>query len=205
MNERASRLHGAADEQIGELLDLVSTLDAATSRLPVPGRAKLGDGTVAANARHTTDNYQRIAAFASETERVSATHMRQESLAHRKPSVLRILRHRPPDAEHGHSGDPGEHDARYTADDTDLGALIEQIGTTRGSLAFIAELSDRQLDAIPSAGSFRFADGKRSLEQILAGLLKHQRHQLDALEAATAAARSNTAPPTPIQPSSETG
>jgi hypothetical protein len=29
----------------------------------------------------------------------------------------------------------------------------------------------------------RFADGERTLEQILASLLKHQRHQVDALTA----------------------
>jgi hypothetical protein len=30
----------------------------------------------------------------------------------------------------------------------------------------------------------RFADGERTLQQILANLLKHQRHQVDALAAA---------------------
>src|SRR6516164_2669297 len=69
MTERTSQLHATADEQIGELLDLISTIDEATARRPCPGREKLGDGTVAANARHTADNYQRIAAFLSETDR----------------------------------------------------------------------------------------------------------------------------------------
>jgi hypothetical protein len=95
-----------------------------------------------------------------------------------------MLGHRPPRSEHGSGGDPGQHDVPYTADNADLGTLVEQLGTTRDALARVSELTDSQLDAIPPAGSVRFADGKRTVEEVLAGLLKHQRHQLDALEAA---------------------
>ncbi len=45
-------------------------------------------------------------------------------------------------------------------------------------------MTDSQLDAIPPKDSFRFCDGQRSLEQVLASLLKHQAHQFDALKAA---------------------
>ena len=185
MTERTSQLHATADEQIGELLDLNSTIDEATARRPCPGREKLGDGTVAANARHTADNYQRIAAFLSETDRTPLEREPGRGRAHRIPRALRILGHRPPHTEHESGGDPGRHDVSYTADNADLGALIEQLGTTRDALARAAELTDSQLDAIPPAGSVRFADGKRTVEEVLAGLLKHQRHQLDALKAAT--------------------
>ena len=183
MTERTSQLHATADEQIGELLDLVSAIDEATARRPCPGREKLGDGTIAANARHTADNYQRIAAFLSETDRMSAGHAPGQDRAHRIPRALRLLRHRAPHTENGSGGDPGQHDVPYTADNADLGALIEQLGTTRDTLAR-AELTVTQLDAIPPAGSFRFADGKRTVEQVLVGLLRHQRRQLDALKAA---------------------
>ena len=184
MTERTSRLHTTADEQIGELLDLVSTIDEATARRPCPGPEKVGDGTVAANARHMADNYRRIAAFLSETDRMSAGHAPRQGRAHRMRRALRIVGHRPPHTGHGSGGDPGRHDAPYTADNADLTAVIEQLGTTRDALSRAAELTDTQLDAIPPAGSFRFADGKRTVEQVLAGLLKHQRHQLDALKAA---------------------
>ena len=186
MTERTSQLRATADEQIGELLNLVSTIDEATARRPCPGREKLGDGTVAANARHTADNYQRIAAFLSETDRMAAGHAPGRDRPHRMPRALRILGHRPPHTEHGSGGDRGQHDAPYTADNADLGALLEQLGTTRDALARAADLTDSQLDAIPPAGSARFADGKRTVEQVLVGLLKHQRHQLDALKAAIA-------------------
>jgi hypothetical protein len=184
MTERTSRLRATADEQIGELLDLVSTIDEATARRPCPGREKLGDGTVAANARHTADNYERIVAFLSKTDRMSAGRAPGQGRAHRMPRALTMLGHRPPRSDHGSGGDPGQHDVPYTADNADLGTMVEQLGTTRDALARVSELSDSQLDAIPPAGSVRFADGKRTVEEVLAGLLKHQRHQLDALEAA---------------------
>jgi hypothetical protein len=184
MSERANQLYATADEQVGELLDVVSAIDEATSRRPCPGREKLGDGTVAANARHTADNYERIVAFLSETDSVSAERQQVRGRAHRLPRALGILGHGSPRAEHGPGGDPGQHAVPYTADNTDLGALIEQLGTTRGALARLAALTDSQLDEIPPAGSFRFADGKRIVEQVLVSLLKHQGRQLDALRAA---------------------
>ena len=183
MTERTSQLHATADEQIGELLDLVSAIDEATARRPCPGREKLGDGTIAANARHTADNYERIVAFLSKTDRMSAGRAPGQGRAHRMPRALTMLGHRPPRSDHGSGGDPGQHDVPYTADNADLGTMVEQLGTTRDTLAR-AELTVTQLDAIPPAGSFRFADGKRTVEQVLVGLLRHHRRQLDALKAA---------------------
>jgi hypothetical protein len=43
-----------------------------------------------------------------------------------------------------------------------------------------------QLDAIPPDASSRFCEGRRTLEQVLAGLLEHQAHQIEALTAALA-------------------
>jgi hypothetical protein len=50
----------------------------------------------------------------------------------------------------------------------------------------LGELDDVALDAAPPAGDMRFADGERTLEQVVASILKHQRHQVDALAAALA-------------------
>jgi hypothetical protein len=85
MTERAQQFHATAEQQIGELVDLTSTLDDATLRRPCPGREKLGDGTVAALARHTADNYQRIAAFLQTSDRMSAAHGPSQHGAHRIP------------------------------------------------------------------------------------------------------------------------
>jgi hypothetical protein len=182
MTEHGKQLHATADQQIAELIGLMSTLDEAGLRLPCPGREKLGDGTVAAAARHTADNYQRIAAFVQASDRMSSAHEpSQHSGGHRIPRFLRALGHGP--AEHGSGA--GQHDDQYTADTTDPAAVVEQLSASRDTLARIAQLTNSQLDAIPPKDSFRFCDGQRTLDQVLASLLKHQSHQVDALKAAT--------------------
>ncbi len=62
--------------------------------------------------------------------------------------------------------------------------VVEQLVASRETLGRIAELTDRQLDQVPPKASFRFCDGQRTLEQVLAGLLKHQAHQLKSLRTA---------------------
>jgi hypothetical protein len=86
-------------------------------------------------------------------------------------------------AEHDHV--TGSHPTHHAADAVDLHALLEQLSAARDALGRIAELTDEQLDTIPPSGSFRFCDGQRTLEEVLAGLLKHQSHQVAAVRAAT--------------------
>jgi len=185
MPERAHQLAATAHVQIGELIDLLGTLDQAALDRPCPGREKLGDGTIGAAARHTADNYQRIAAFAQTNDRVTAAHQPAAHGGHRIPGLLRALGHGPRDhAPQGHDAD--QHDNGYTADNIDLNAVVAQLGASRDTLGRIAELTDSQLDRVPPKDSFRFCDGQRTLEQVLAGLLTHQAHQLQALSAALA-------------------
>jgi hypothetical protein len=180
MTERAQELSATADGQIAELIDLLSTLDQAALRRPCPGREKLGDGTIGAAARHTADNYQRIADFVQTSDRMSAEHG-----GHRIPRFLHALGRGPQDhAHHDHAPGADQHDDGYTAEGIDLEAVGEQLNASRDTLGRIAELTDSQLDAIPPKDSFRFCDGQRTLEQVLAGLLKHQAHQLEALTTA---------------------
>jgi hypothetical protein len=187
MIERGTALHATADEQIAELIAFISTADEVALRLPCPGREKLGDGTVGASIRHTADNYQRIAAFVQTSDRMSGTHQPGQHGGHRIPAFLRAFGHGP--ADHGkHDRGPGQHDNEYRADNIDQRAVIAQLSASRDGLSQIAALNDRQLGAIPPKESFRFCDGQRTLEQVIASLLKHQRHQLDALKAATSSA-----------------
>ena len=178
MTELGRELAATAEGQIAELIDLLSTLDQAALRRPCPGREKLGDGTIGAAARHTADNYQRIAEFVQTSDRMSAAHG-----GHRIPRFLRALGHGPQDdANHGAT----EQDNGYTAESVNIDAVVEQLGASRVALGRIAELTDSQLDQVPPKDSFRFCDGQRTLEQVLAGLLKHQAHQLEALKTAVA-------------------
>jgi hypothetical protein len=196
MTERGKQLHATADTQIAGLIALISTLDEATLRLPCPGREKLGDGTIAAAARHTADNYQRIATFVQTSDPMSGTHAPTQHGAHRIPRFLRAIGHGP--ANHDKHA-PGA--GQYTADTIDLTAVAKQLSATRDTLGKIAELTDTQLDAIPPKDSFRFCDGQRTLEQVLASLLKHQSHQLAALKAVTpvTAGRGSTSPPNRVR------
>ena len=184
MTERAKQLHATADEQIAELIALLSTADDATLHLPCPGREKLGDGTIAASAGHAADNYRRIAAFVQTSYRLSGAHAAARPADHRIPRFLRAIGHGP--ADHGeHAPGAGQHDNEYTADNIDPRAVIAQLSDSRVALDRIAALTDRQLDAVPPKDSFRFCDGQRTLEHVLASLLKHQNHELDALKSAT--------------------
>lgn len=183
MSERGNQLHATTDQQITELIDLISTMDEAALRRPCPGREKLGDGTVGASARHTADNYRRIADFVHTSDRMSGEYRPAQHGGHRIPRFLRAIGHGPADHVE-HDPDAGQHDTEYTADTIDVGALVGQLAASRGTLGRIAELSDPQLDTIPPDGSFRFCDGQRTLEQVLASLLKHQAHQIEALRSA---------------------
>ena len=77
MSDRATQLAETTDRQITDLANLPSTTNEGVLRSARPGREKLGDGTVAAAARHTADTYHRIAAF------VRDDHPREDQPHHR--------------------------------------------------------------------------------------------------------------------------
>jgi hypothetical protein len=151
---RGVALLAMATEQISELIGLLSTRGDAGLMLPCQGRGKLADGTVGATAAHTAGNYDRIAAFLTATV-------------------------------DGHGGHPsGGHDREHRMENVKLDGLLERLSAALDALALLAELRDEQLDLVPAASEMKFCDGRRTLEQILSSLLKHQRHQVDAVKAA---------------------
>lgn len=178
MTDRATRLLDEADAQLAQLTNVLTAAGETGLHAPCQGREKLGDGSVGAVTAHFADNYLRIAAFVREPAREAG-----------RPPVRRmraaglLARHRPP-AGHG----PGIHQRDmtelYAADKVSLSELLERLRAARAALRQLAELTDEQLDAVPPATEMRFADGQRTLEQVIAGLLKHQRHQCDAVLAA---------------------
>lgn len=181
MGEHGSQLLETADRQISRLIELVSEADETVLRLPCPGREKLGDGTVGALASHTADSYLRIAAFLQTTNEPSPGRPGNDRLAR----MLSAPNHMPP--RHADSGqNDGPHDRSYTADNVGLAGLIERLSTAREALCPLADLTDDQLDRVPPAGSFRFCDGQRTLEQVVSGLLKHQGHQIDVIDSSVA-------------------
>jgi hypothetical protein len=84
-------------------------------------------------------------------------------------------------------GDAGMHndpDDRSRHGDIGHRQLLGTLAAARRAFARVGQLSDEEIDAVPASGTIRFADGTRTLEQVLESLLKHQRHQVDALIAA---------------------
>jgi hypothetical protein len=176
VGERAKPLFQTADQQISDLIALLGAANEAALHAPCPGREKLGDGTVAAIAMHTADNYHRIAEY------LSATTQPSSNKPQRRQHIPPFL------GAHTPGGGPDHSDsaAAYRADNIDPRSLLERLAIARARLTPLAELSDERLAAVPPAGDIRFADGQRTLDQIVAGLLNHQRHQCDALAAALA-------------------
>src|ERR1035441_1244855 len=181
MSERAIQLSDTADGQLAELIGLLTARNEAALSLPCLGRETMGDGTVAACTAHTADRYELIAEFVGAASQLSGAGARRGP--HRVSGFLRARGHGPGGhAERDHEG--SRHDGDYTAENVDLDSLLDRLSAARGALNILSELTDEQLDTVPPAGSFRFCDGQRTLEQVIAGLLKHQSHQIDAVKAA---------------------
>ncbi len=151
--------------------------------LACPGREKLGDGTVAACALHTADRYQQIAGFLQATTQMPGAHAGAGQDSHRISQSL-LARDHAPGGPADSGQNEGTHDGDYTAENVDLDGLLERLSAGRDVLSLLADLTDEQLDTVPPTGSFRFCDGQRTLEQVVASLLKHQAHQVDAMKAA---------------------
>ncbi|MGH2902566.1 MAG: hypothetical protein ACRDK7_03075 [Solirubrobacteraceae bacterium] len=179
MSDRGTQLQQVADRQLSELLELFSTHGEDVLSLPCPGREKLGDGTVGTCASHTAENYLRIAAFLRGEEDSPSAHGERSHGPRRIPSFLRARGHRG-----GHSR--GAHRAPSGRDGADRQRVLERLSAGRQALGVLGKLTDEQLAAAPAASEIKFCDGKRSLEQIVASVLNHQSHQVDALKAALA-------------------
>jgi hypothetical protein len=57
----------------------------------------------------------------------------------------------------------------------------ERMKAARAAVGQLGLLTDAQLDAVPAEGSMRFCDGRRTLEDVMAGVIRHQRHHVDAV------------------------
>jgi hypothetical protein len=84
-----------------------------------------------------------------------------------------------------HEGDHG-HDSRHRVEDVNVGALLDQLSAASDAIDMLATLTDEELDTVPPNSGMRFCDGQRTLEQVLASMLRHQAHQIDAVRAALA-------------------
>lgn len=154
MSLRGQQLHETADRQIASLAARLSAAGQPGLARRCPGRERLGDGTVGAVAAHSADNYHRIGRFVSAVRDAGGQH------------------------------ETDQHGDAYRGSELELDVLLARLLSAREALATIGQLSDEQMDSVPPAGEVKFADGERTLEQIIASLLKHQGSQVNALAAA---------------------
>jgi hypothetical protein len=129
----------------------------------------------------------RIGGFVATGRRVTNHQGSRQARPHRVPAILRVVGHRSDSGQHqsaSHSREGG-----YGADAAQPGEIVQRLTAARRDLTQIGQLTDQQLDSVPPKDSFRFCDGQRTLEQVLAGLLKHQDHQVQTLKLALAQTR----------------
>jgi hypothetical protein len=96
---------------------------------------------------------------------------------HTADSYLRIARFVRGEGQDGHG-------RGYRSPDADLESLLTQLSAARSALEILADQTGEQLEAVPLSGEMKFCDGQRTLEQIIAKLLQHQRHSVDVLKRA---------------------
>jgi hypothetical protein len=104
---------------------------------------------------------------------------------HTADTYLRIAGFIHGHAQHAHTG-AVVHKHGSAAERIDPSELIRRLANARRALGALGQLTDEQLDAVPAAGRARFCDGTRTLEEVLASMLRHQGHQIEALRAAVA-------------------
>jgi hypothetical protein len=179
MSERGNQLSETAGRQIRELSYLLSLGSETSFSLPCSGREKLGDGTVGALAWHTADSYPRIAAFLQAINEADPARP-----GHPPVPRLDLADSHGPDRHADSAHDVATHVRDYTAAGQSVSGLLERLSATGDALSLLADLTDEQLETVPTAGSFKFCDGQRALEQVLSSLLKHQGHQIDAIRSA---------------------
>ncbi|AII11164.1 hypothetical protein EP51_44760 (plasmid) [Rhodococcus opacus] len=148
-----------ASRQLDEMTEFFGTLEEADLRRPCPDD-DAGD-TVGAIAVHTAQGYALLGRFLQATGYV--------------PGATG-------GGGHGHGpcrsrgGAPGLLPTPAT--------LRTQVSAATAPIGRLADLTDEQLDSVPRPGSSRFADGHRSLEQVIDAVIDHQAAHLAALKQA---------------------
>ena len=186
MTERgtaASRDRRPADRR-ADRADLDTGRGRASPAVPRPGEARRRD--VGASARHTADNYQRIAGVRPDQRPdVSRPRTGRSTAVIASPgSSARSATDPQTTPNTTRAPASTTTSTRQTPSTSTPWSSSSQPPATRSAGSRSSPTA--QLDAIPPDGSFRFCDGQRTLEQVLAGLLKHQAHQIEALRSALA-------------------
>jgi hypothetical protein len=79
--------------------------------------------------------------------------------------------------------DNGHADARPVQAVT-VPALLKVLNGSRDALRLLGDMSEERLSEVPPAGTMRFCDGRRTLEEVVTGQLTHQARNVEMLKAA---------------------
>ena len=167
MSERGTRLMAKADRQLSEMIEFFGTLDEADLHKPCPDESaedSAGD-TVGAVAAHMAQGYHFLGKFLQADGYVSGS----PATGNRKG---RGHRYRP---GHGRTFPPAT-----------LPDVVDRLTGGKAPIDLLADLTDEQLDSVPPAGSSRFSDGSRTLEQVIDEVIAHQAAHLVTLRRAVA-------------------
>ena len=162
MSERGTELMTRMSRQLDEIDEFFGRLNDAD--LPKPCRDEGGDDpgrTVGAVAAHVAEGYHRLGQFLR-----SAGYVGQS-----------------PAGETSHSNEHGHGRANSPEVTPDL---LNRLIAGKAPIGLLADLTDEQLDSVPAAGSSRFSDGRKTLEQIIDQVIAHQAAHLAALQRAVA-------------------
>ena len=167
MSERAIRLRAKANTQLSKMIEVFGTLNDADLHKPCPDESvedSAGD-TVGAVAAHMAQGYHFLGKFLQAEGYVPGS----PAPANRKG---RGHRYRP---GHGRTFPPAA-----------LPDVVDRLTGGKAPIGLLADLTDEQLDSVPSAGSSRFSDGRRTLEQVIDEVIAHQATHLVTLKRAVA-------------------
>jgi hypothetical protein len=159
MSERGTRLMAKADGQLSGMIEFLGTLDEADLRRPCADESaedSAGD-TVGAVAAHMAEGYHHLGRFLQAAGYVPG----------------------PPATGNNHGHDHGRAPEA-------LPEMRDRLTGGRAPIGLLAELSNEQLDSLPPAGSSRFSDGRRTLEQVIDAVIAHQAAHLLTLKRAVA-------------------
>jgi len=167
MSERRTQLMAKVDSQLSEMIEFFGPLNEVDLHKPCPDEStedSAGD-TVGAVAAHMAQGYH----FLGKILQAEGYTMGSPAMGNRKG---RGHRYRP---GHGRTLPPAA-----------LPDVVDRLTAGKAPIGLLADLTDEQLDSVPAAGSSRFSDGSRTLEQVIDEIIAHQAAHLATLKRAVA-------------------